>query len=235
MTTSAARSSKAWLSRNKELIEAVLTLYNSSSSASSLDTAFTKIHPRVQFIDPIVNVRGIDHYQAQFRALRWIFSSYRPLSVEISADFDKIMIDTTVEWKWWFLTLPLRQATIVHVSEGGLGVITKHEDLWSYADLWLAVPLLGSVYGWWREIQGTFLSKFILARAKDEPWVKQLQVGSNSQTKLARPAANTGIDAPTSSNAGPGNSDGVQMTPLPEFSTQSTSAIGQREKDARQD
>jgi hypothetical protein len=92
-----ARNSRAWRQRRKFLTEAILTLYTSSTPVSQLDAAFTAFHPQVTFQDPLVRVTGIDQYEAQFRALRGLFTSYKPLSVDITGDFDKISMDVTVQ------------------------------------------------------------------------------------------------------------------------------------------
>ena len=92
-----ARNSRAWRQRRKFLTEAVLTLYTSSAPISQLDAAFTAFHPQLTFQDPIVRVTGIDQYEAQFRALRDIFTAYKPISVDITGDFDKISMDVTVQ------------------------------------------------------------------------------------------------------------------------------------------
>jgi len=228
MTTSAARASKAWLQRNKELQEAIITLYTSSSPPAALDAAFTHCHPRIQFTDPIVDVRGIDNYQAQFRALRWLFSSYKPQTLEFTADFDRIMIDATIEWNLSFLRFPLRQVTVLHVSEGGLGLITKHEDLWSYADLFMALPLIGLIYGWLRQFQGHWISQYILSRSKNESWVREAQQSAktatpirSSSTKSASnndPHSQTSVQSGVSAaSAGVGPPSQIQMEPLPEY------------------
>ena len=129
MATLAASSktSQAWRARRKQLTEAILSMYTSATPIAQLDAAFTCYHPRIIFQDPLVRCEGRDQYEAQFRTLRALFSHFKPLSVEITGDFDKISIDTTVEWGSRWTTLKLRQVTLCHISDGGLGVITRHE------------------------------------------------------------------------------------------------------------
>ena len=78
-----------------------------------------------------------------------------------------------VEWRirWW--RLKLRQVTLCHISDGGMGVIERHEDCWSWADVWMQLPLFGSLYAWWRPVFGTRLSQILINRAekKGEHWV----------------------------------------------------------------
>ena len=126
-TASVAKTSAAWRARRKQLTEAILQMYTSTTPIAQLDAAFTCFHPRVIFQDPLVRIEGRDQYEAQFRTLRAMFKYFKPLTVEITGDFDKISIDTTVEWGSRWTSLKVRQVTLCHISDGGLGVITKHE------------------------------------------------------------------------------------------------------------
>jgi len=83
-----AANSQAWRARRKVLTEAILTMYNSGATAAELDRAFQCFHPQVVFQDPLVRVQGQDQYQAQFRALRSLFKEFKPLSVEMTGDYD---------------------------------------------------------------------------------------------------------------------------------------------------
>ena len=119
----------AWGARRKELTEAILRLYTSTTPIPQLDAAFTCFHPQVTFQDPLVRTVGRDQYEAQFRTLRALFARFQPLNVEVTGDVDKIMLDTTVEWAGKWYSLKLRQVTICKVSDNGMGVITTHESV----------------------------------------------------------------------------------------------------------
>ena len=82
------KNSQAWRARRKVLTESILTMYTSSATSSELDRAFQSFHPQVVFQDPIVRVQGQDKYQAQFRTLRDLFKEFKPLSVEMTGDYD---------------------------------------------------------------------------------------------------------------------------------------------------
>jgi len=181
-----AKNSQAWRSRRKVLTEAILTMYTSSASAGELDRAFQCFHPQVVFQDPLVRTQGHDQYQAQFRALRSLFKEFKPLTVEMTGDYDKISIDTTVRWVTRFNTLDIRQVTICHISDGGLGVISRHEDLWSWADTWMQLPIVSFIYSRWRPWFGRRSSEQILASAekKHEPWVPEAKKVAHSQYQL---------------------------------------------------
>jgi len=185
------QSSQAWRARRKVLTEAILTMYTSSASASEMDRAFQCFHPQVVFQDPLVRVQGQDMYQAQFRTLRSLFKDFKPLTVEMTGDYDKISIDTTVRWVTRFNTIDIRQVTICHVSDGGLGVITRHEDLWSWADTWMQIPLIGFFYTRWRPWFGRRSSESMLKNAekKHESWVPEAKKMAASQYQL--PTQNT--------------------------------------------
>jgi hypothetical protein len=86
----------AWRARRKVLTEAILAMYLSTTPINQLDSAFNCFHPQVVFQDPLVNVKGRDQYEAQFRTLRALFASFKPLTVEITGDVDKIAMDMTV-------------------------------------------------------------------------------------------------------------------------------------------
>jgi len=189
------QSSQAWRARLKVLTEAILTMYTSSASASEMDRAFQFFHPQVVFQDPLVRVQGQDMYQAQFRTLRSLFKDFKPLTVEMTGDYDKISIDTTVRWVTRFNTIDIRQVTICHVSDGGLGVITRHEDLWSWADTWMQIPLIGFFYTRWRPWFGRRSSESMLKNAekKHESWVPEAKKMAASQYQL--PAQNTSVGA----------------------------------------
>lgn len=103
----------------------------------------------------------------------------------------KISIDTTVRWVTRFNTIDLRQVTICHISDGGLGVIQRHEDVWSWADTWLQVPLISFVYSRWRPWFGKRSSEQMIASAekKNEHWVAEAKKITASQYHL--PAQNT--------------------------------------------
>jgi len=181
-----AANSQAWRARRKVLTEAILTMYNSGATAAEMDRAFLCFHPQVVFQDPLVRVQGQDQYQAQFRTLRALFKEFKPLTVEMTGDYDKISIDTTVRWITRFNTLDIRQVTICHVSDGGLGVITKHEDLWSWADTWMQVPLISFFYSRWRPWFGRRSSEQMLksAEKKNERWVPEARRAASSQYQL---------------------------------------------------
>ena len=83
-----AKNSQAWRSRRKVLTEAILTMYNSHATANEMDRAFQCFHPQVVFQDPLVRVQGQDQYQAQFRTLRTLFTEFKPLTVEMTGDYD---------------------------------------------------------------------------------------------------------------------------------------------------
>ena len=185
-----SKNSQAWRARRKVLTEAVLTMYNSSAPVAELDKAFTCFHPRVVFQDPIARCTDHVQYQAQFRNLRVIFKEFHPLSVEMTGDYDKISIDTTVRWQTRWNTIDLRQVTICHISDGGLGVITKHEDLWSWADTWLQLPVISFCYSRWRPWFGKRSSDAMIKKAEKnhEPWLPQAQKIANSTYTL--PAQN---------------------------------------------
>ena len=89
-------ASAAWRARRKVLTEAILAMYLSSTPIPQLDAAFNAFHPQVVFQDPIAHIKGRDQYEAQFRTLRAIFQQFKPLTVEITGDVDKISMDMTV-------------------------------------------------------------------------------------------------------------------------------------------
>jgi len=189
------KSSQAWRARRKVLTESILTMYTSTASASEMDRAFQCFHPQVVFQDPLVRVQGQDFYQAQFRTLRSLFKEFKPLTVEMTGDYDKISIDTTVRWVTRWNTIDIRQVTICHVSDGGLGVITRHEDLWSWADTWMQIPVIGFFYTRWRPWFGKRSSESMLKNAekKHESWVPEAKKMAASQYQL--PAQNTSVGA----------------------------------------
>ena len=102
----------------------------------------------------------------------------------------KISIDTTVRWITRFNTIDIRQVTICHVSDGGLGVITRHEDLWSWADTWMQFPVISFFYSRWRPWFGRRSSEQMISRAekKHESWVPEAKKMAASQYQL--PAQN---------------------------------------------
>ena len=103
----------------------------------------------------------------------------------------KISIDTTVRWVTRFNTIDVRQITICHISDGGLGVITRHEDVWSWADTWLQVPIVSFFYSRWRPWFGKRSSEKLIERAekKHEAWVTEAKKVTASQYQL--PTQNT--------------------------------------------
>ena len=46
---------------------------------------------------------------------------------------DVVVMRVQVNWSGKWYSLNLRQVTICHISDDGLGVITRHEDLWSWS------------------------------------------------------------------------------------------------------
>ena len=119
----------------------------------------------------------------------------------------KISIDTTVRWVTRFNTIDIRQVTICHVSDGGLGVITRHEDLWSWADTWMQIPLISFFYSRWRPWFGQRSSQSMIKNAekKHEAWVPEARKMANSQYQL--PAHNL------SSNTTAGDDDESEGVP----------------------
>ena len=111
----------------------------------------------------------------------------------MTGDYDKISIDTTVRWGGRWMSLDLRQVTICHISDGGLGVITKHEDLWSWADVWLQVPVVSFFYSRWRPWFGKRSSESMIksAEKKHEPWVPDAKRQAASQYQLPSQPSNT--------------------------------------------
>lgn len=166
--------SNQWRARRKQLTESILLLYTSSASPEQLNRAFQCFAPSVTFTDPIVDIKGIDQYEAQFRTLRKAFKHFRPVDVTITGDFDKIAIDLTVNWAGSWYSLNLRQTTICYIDQSGLGKITKHEDLWSFADFMLQLPLIRYFYGMWRPWFGNRSSQYFMnsAAKKGEDWVE---------------------------------------------------------------
>jgi len=166
-----------WRSRRKQLTEAILLMYTSSATPAQLSSAFQAFAPNVTFIDPMIDITGIDQYEAQFRTLRKAFTHFRPVDVSITGDFDKIAIDMTVNWAGSWYSLNLRQTTICHIDQSGLGKITRHEDLWSFADLWLQMPVIRYFYGKWRPWFGNRSSQYFMKNAakKGEDWVEPVQ------------------------------------------------------------
>jgi len=161
-------------------------MYVSTTPIQQLDSAFNCFHPQVVFQDPLVRVHGRAEYEAQFRTLRALFTTFKPLSVEITGDIDKISMDMTVEWAGSWYSLKLRQVTIAHISDSGLGVISKHEDLWSWADVWLQMPVISFFYSRWRPFFGHRSSEAILSRAekKGDQWVARAKNATTSQYTL---------------------------------------------------
>jgi len=96
-----------------------------------------------------------------------------------------------VRWITRFNTIDLRQVTICHISDGGLGVITRHEDLWSWADTWMQMPVISFIYSRWRPWFGKRSSNQLISSAekKHEPWVPEAKRMAASQYQL--PAQNT--------------------------------------------
>jgi hypothetical protein len=169
--------STQWRARRKQLTESILLMYTSSATDAQLKSAFANFKQNVQFTDPIVDIVGIDQYEAQFRTLRKAFTHFRPVEVSITGDFDKISIDLTVNWSGSWYSLNLRQTTICHIDQSGLGKITKHEDLWSFADLWLQMPIIRYFYGMWRPWFGNRSSQYFMSSAqkKGEGWVEPVK------------------------------------------------------------
>jgi hypothetical protein len=130
-----------------------------------------------------------------------------------------------VEWRirWW--KLKLRQVTLCHISDGGLGVIERHEDCWSWADVWMQLPIIGSIYGWWRPVFGSRLSEIILNRAekKGEHWAQRARQQASTPytgTTVSQGAAQAEEEDGEDGSHGSGASTATQRTVITSSSRQ---------------
>lgn len=136
-------------------------LYDTTYSTKELDEhVFKYCSEQITFQDPWQTPKGLPNYRGQFNGLR---------NLKIKFEFDRKQIGfqwnnsggramaegifTTTVW-FPFLRFPLRVISIhdfVLTNETDKGfIVYNHEELWSFAEMILEIPLVGRCYNAFR-------------------------------------------------------------------------------------
>eukprot|EP00835_Amoeboradix_gromovi_P006066 NODE_652_length_5520_cov_0.241284.p3 type:complete len:159 gc:universal NODE_652_length_5520_cov_0.241284:3938-4414(+) len=94
------------------------------------------------YTDPLFSLNQKHGIQSSF-ALVARYLGPTPTTHSITSDQNVVTIDCTIQYKFFFLPVPLRN--IITFTFGG-GKIVKIEEVWSLRDLYMHVPFLGPLY-----------------------------------------------------------------------------------------
>ena len=144
--SSTLEQSSKLVTSHPELIEHILTLYDSHYSDAQFLTAFhTSFHPSVEFCDPGLHLHSRADQQAQFTYLRKWFTRFSPKQCNIAVGGQWVYLDLLMNWELMGgrVRLEVRHILRVHVEQGR---VVFMEDVWSLNDRVAALLSIGNLY-----------------------------------------------------------------------------------------
>lgn len=145
----------------QELAENILSLYDVNSPSDEIIARF--YHPDAVYTDPVVQVRGLENIQAQFRVLgKFIKSSKATLVRGSMAGSSVLTIDSSMVYRvkpfpsW--IKVTLRVFSVIELKNGKVATHTDHYDFYS---VFANVPVVSYFYNTWRPMFGAASSAVI--------------------------------------------------------------------------
>ena len=139
-------ASNKLVTSHPELIEHVLTLYDSHYSDAQFATAInTSFHPSIEFCDPGLHLYSRLDLQAQFTYLRRWFTRFAPKQCNVAVGGQWVYLDLLMDWELagGRVKLCVRHMLRVKVEQGR---VVFMEDAWSLNDRVAALLGFGGLY-----------------------------------------------------------------------------------------